>query len=269
MKRLLILFVGLVAFGLVPAMFADLADYSLNVNGTTYCPTTAGSPALCSSFGGLAAVPSLSSSLDTTFPGGTGLGTVTLTYNPGPGSFFTSLWLFENLFPATAQNEFGVAVGSPQAGESWQIDVPDATYVGELGVAGAGTIVANNAANTLSNTNFVPGGTDNFDAQCGLLVTDATCNDYTSMALGFNFVLGAGEKEIVTFRVSTTAPASGFYLRQVAPVDAANDAEIDYFYSATAVTVPIETNGVPEPSTWVLVVTMGILMLLFRRRLAA
>lgn len=263
MKRLLLLFAALLVFGFVPAMFADIVDYSLNVNGTTYCPGTGES--CTNTVAGLGAVPGVSSSLDTSFLG-TGLGTVSLTFNPGPGNYNVSLWLFEQLFPATAANEFGiVSVIGPASGQTWQIDVPDSTYAGELG-AGAGTIVGNNAGSTLDNTNHVPGGVNDDDLSC---FGDPNCNDYTSMALGFNFTLLAGEQEFLTFKVSNTAPASGFYLEQVAPVDSANSQEINYFFSATAETQPVGTNPVPEPSSWVFVVTVGIIMLLFRRRLAA
>ena len=266
MKRLLFLFAAVVVFGFVPAMFADIVDYSLNVDGTTYCPGGQTNDTPCSNQLGLAGVPGLSSSLDTLFPGGTGLGTVTLTYNPGPGNYNVSLWLFEELFPATATNEFGAAFGLLGAGESWQIDVPDNSYGLELGTLGAGSIVANNAASALDNTNYVPGGLVDDAFQC---FDDPNCNDYTSMALGFNFTLAAGEQELLTFKVSTTAPASGFYLKQVAPVDSANSQEINYFFSATAETQPVGTSGVPEPSSWVFAVTVGMLMFLFRRRLAA
>jgi len=256
--------------GLAPGVFADIPDYMLNVNGTTYCPPLPqpGSPGLCGSFGGLGAVPGLSSTLDTSYPGGTGLGTVSLTYNPGPGSYYVNLWLFENLFPPTAQNEYGAAFGSLPGNESWQIDVPDSTYVGELTTPGAGTIVANTAANALANTNYVPGQSPDDNFQCS---ADPTCNDYTSMALGLSFTLGAGEQELLNFTVSKTAPASGFYLEQVAPVDSANSAEIDYFYSATAITIPAgPPPTVPEPGSWVLLGTVAaFLALAARRRRAA
>ena len=247
-------------------MFADLPDYMMNVNGTSYCPSAAAadSPGLCNNYSTLAAVPGATSTLDQSFPGGTGLGTVTLTYNPGPGSYFVNLWLFENLFPPSAQNEYGATGGGGlAAGESWQIDVPDHTYGGELGTAGAGSIVANTKANTLADTNFVPGKTDDFSFNC----TGPTCNDYTSMALGLSFALAAGDEEVLTFTVSKTKPASGFYLEQVAPVDQANPTEIDYFYSATATTEKI--SGVPEPKSWIFLGAACIIMLAFRRRMAA
>ena len=265
-RGLLFIIVGVL--GLASIAFADIPDYMLNVNGTTYCPGTSGSPGSCSSLGGLPAVAGLASTLDTSFPGGTGLGTAALTYNPGPGTYFVNLWLFEQLFPATATNEWGTSVGSPAAGETWQIDVPDSTYAGELGTAGAGTIVANTAANTLSNTNFVPGLVPNDDTtSCGFFTGGAAnpnCNDYTSMALGFGFTLAANEQELVTFTVSTHAPASGFYLEQIHAPDKANNTEIDYFFSGTAVTQPAgqppPPPPVPEPSSWILLSSIVALL---------
>lgn len=279
MVKRFVLGLAVAAFAASPAAFADVADYMLNINGTTYCPAQTG--ASCGNTG-LSGIPGLVNGLDTTWPGGTGLGSLTLTYNPGPGTFNVNLWLFEQLFGATAQNEFGAASGTPGSGETWQIDVPDYNYMGELG-SGPGTIVANTAASTLNNTNSVPGNTSNFDASsCGFVdptsgvptgaAANPNCNDYTSMALGFKFSLGSGEQEVINFDVSTTAPTSGFYLKQVAPVDPANSAEIDYYFSASATTQPVGTPpSVPEPSSWILMGTVaGLLVFVARkRRLAA
>lgn len=252
--------------GMAPAMFADIVDYMLNVNGTTYCDT--GSGATCDFTGSL---PSgITTTVDGTY-GGTGLGTLSLTFNPGPGSYHVGAWLFEELFPATGYNEYGVAGGSLGAGESWQIDVPDYDYNGSdpnFGSlpAGAGTIVANASANTLDNTNYVPGNTDAYDFVCTGL---ATCNDFTSMALAFNFTLGPSEEELLSFSISTTRPTSGFYLEQIAPVDGVNTSEINYFFTATATTMPTGITGVPEPSSWIpLLAFVGFLAFAVRRRSA-
>jgi hypothetical protein len=180
----------------------------------------------------------------------------------GTGNHFVDFWLWEELNPAVAQDEYGIVGGSPATGESYQIDVADHTYGGELGTAGAGSIVANTAANTLSNTNYVPGTTPNDMFQCFGL---ATCNDYTSFALGSQFTLTSNQEGILTFLVSTTKPTSGFYLEQVAPVDSANFSEIDYFFSEST---SIRTIGpsVPEPGFWVPLAGLGAVLALFIRR---
>jgi hypothetical protein len=248
-------------------MFADVTDYVYNVNGTSYCPAM--STVACSNFGGLAAVPGLSSSLDLS-SGGTGLGTLTLTYNPGPGSYHVDFWLFEQL-QQPGWNEWGDLAGSPVAGQSWQIDVPDYDYNGtdpNFGglPAGAGTIIGNTLADTLANTNYVTGVTDTYNLTCTGL---STCNDYTSMAMGFNFTLASGQQQVITFNVSTTKPAGGFYLEQIHSVDGANSTETDYFLTGTSTTRSGGPPPVPEPGSAVLVGLAAALMFLpaARRRI--
>jgi hypothetical protein len=282
MKRLFLCAI-LGALGMAPAMFADVIDYMLNINGTTYCPS--GTGATCSSTAGLGGAPGVTSTLDTSFdPTGNntppyGLGTVNLTYNPGPGTYNVDLWLFEELVPNSGYDEYGTTGGSSLgAGESWQIDVPDYDYnavtdpnFGGL-PSGAGSIIANTAANTLSDTNYVPGTTDSF---LNLCTGSTTCNDYTSMALGENFTLGAGQEELVSFTVSTTAPATGFYLEQIDPGITGTSAT--YYYSVTATPISVCTsvggndgcNPTPEPSSLIpLLGLAGILWFAVRRRSA-
>ena len=259
--RFLIICVGLGVLGMAPAMFADVTDYLFNANGTSYCPSTS-TVGTCSNYGGLAAVPGLFTNLDMS-NGGTGLGTLTLTYTPGAGSYNVDFWLFEQL-SQPGWNEYGNTGGSPVSGQSWQIDVPDYDYGGELGTPGAGTIIANTQANTLANVNYVPGGTDDYNLTCFGI---ATCNDYVSMAMGFNFTLAAGQEEVVSFNVSTTAPSSGFYLEQIHPVDGANTAETDYFLTGSASAQPIGTTT-PEPGSAILVgASMALVLFRFGRRL--
>jgi len=221
-------------------MFADVVDYAYNVNGTSYCPAM--STVTCSSLGGFAAVPGLADSLDLN----TGLGSLTLTYNPGPGTYHVDFWLFEQL-QQPGWNEYGASSGSPVAGQSWQLDVPDYDYnatdanFGGL-PAGTGTIVANTLADKLANTNYVKGSADQYNFACSGL---STCNDYASMAMGFRFTLTSGEKATITFKVSSTAPTSGFYLEQIHPVDGANPTATDYFLTSSAT---ISSGGPPPPS---------------------
>jgi hypothetical protein len=251
---------------MAPASFADITDYLLNVNGSTFCDSgTFVSPCGITGLAGSGAT----GTLDTTL-GGTGLGTVNLTYNASPGTYNVGLWLFENL-STPAYNEYGNTGGTAtanQAGLSWQIDVPDYDYGGELGTPNAGSIIANTLASSLADVNYVPGQSDDYLLEC----TGPTCNDYTSMALGFNFTLGASQEEVISFAVTTTAPTSGFYLEQIHPVDGSNTTATDYYYTATATTEPTGTQpppAVPEPGSILLLATVtGILFGVSRARSA-
>jgi len=245
--RLAVMCVCLGVLGMAPAMFADVTDYIFNLNGTSYCSPSS-SVATCSNYLGLTAVPGLATSLDTS-SGGTGLGSLTLTYNPGPGTYYTNFWLFEQL-QQPGFNEYGNTGGVAASDQTWQIDVPDYDYGGELGTANAGTIVSNTLANTLADTNYVPGNVDDYLLTCPF--GQSTCNDYTSLAMGFGFTLTSGQEEVVTYNVSTTAPTSGFYLEQIHPIDGANTTETDYYLTGTATAQPI-VSGVPEPGTGLLV----------------
>jgi hypothetical protein len=235
---------------MAPAMFADVTDYLFNVNGVSYCPASS-TVATCSNYGGFGAISGLVSTLDTS-SGGTGLGTVTLTYAPGPGAYNVDFWLFEQL-QQPGYNEYGNTGGGALAsGQSWQIDVPDYDYAGELGTVNAGTIIANTLANSLADVNYVPGNTPNDPTTSDFPCSGATCNDYVSMSTGFGFSLLSGQEEVLTFNVSTVAPDSGFYMEQIHPVDGNNASETDYFFSGSAVTQPIG-NTTPEPGTGILV----------------
>lgn len=255
--RLVIICVCLGVVGMAPAMFADVTDYLFNLNGTSYCSGFS-SVGTCSNYLGLAAVPGLSSSLDTSNLG-TGLGTVSLTFNSSPGSYNVDFWLFEQL-QQPGFNEYGNTGGAPASGQSWQIDVPDYDYGGELGTLNAGTIIANTQANTLANTNYVPGNSPNDPTTLSFPCSGPTCNDYTSLAMGFNFTLAAGYQEVVSFNVSTTAPTSGFYLEQIHPVDGNNTTPTDYFLTGSASAQPINTT-VPEPGTGILLGVLAALAL--------
>lgn len=234
-KKLTIAVLGLAfAIGILPrAAFADISlqESMLNVNGTQYYDTFS--------------VPGLNVS---GFNQTTGLGTITLTFNPGPGSYYVTAY-FDLELAVPFYNEYGTAFGSPVAGQSWQIDDPI-----------NGTIFANAQNNTLDNTNHIPGTADNYLGTC----TGSDCNGDVSWAMGFNFTLGASQEEVVTLNLSQSAPSSGFYLQQTHPVDPNNPVAVNAYFSGTA--APQGTSSTPEPGTWMLLISGLCLLLLPRLR---
>ncbi|HXJ96097.1 MAG TPA: hypothetical protein VMT20_24930 [Terriglobia bacterium] len=238
MKKLTISILGFAVLAcVVPrSAFADISlqESNININGTQYYDTFS--------------VPGLNTG---GFNQTTGLGSLTLTFNPGPGTYYVTSY-FDLELGVPYFNEYGSVTGSPAAGQSWQIDDP--IY---------GTIFANAQGNTLDNTNHIPGTVDNFLGGCSSVYAPscANSNDDVSWAMGFAFTLGANEEEVITLLLSQNAPSNGFYLGQVHPVDPNNAAAVNAYFSSNAVTQPIGTQT-PEPGTWMLLITGLCLLVL-------
>jgi hypothetical protein len=159
-------------------------------------------------------------------------------------------------------NEYGIANGVTSGGQTWQIDDP--TF---------GNIFANTQGNALDNTNHIPGTTDNSGGGCGS-VYDPGCaasNDDVSMAMGFNFVLSAGQTEFITLTLSHNLPGAGFFLHQIHPVDGCdptgancvNPSQLDLYFSGSAA-IQGGPPPVPEPSSLLLVLAGTPFALAFR-----
>jgi len=182
----------------------------------------------------------------------TGLGTLTYTYNPGPGTYFFDVF-FDHQLNLVFYNEFGTVnnVGSL---------APNQTY--EIGDS-FGPNIYNDvlAGGALPNTNTLPGQVSNFGNAC----VGATCNGDFAAAMGFAFTLGAGQQELITLSVSHTNPG-GFTLQDTHPVDAANPNSLELFINGSAVSEPIGTKTVPEPGSLFLVGTGMLIASAFLRK---
>jgi hypothetical protein len=240
MKKVAMTLVGLTFIvSLAPrAALADsvvLQENLFNVNGTQYYDTFT--------------VPGLNAG---GFNQTTGLGTLTLTFKGKPGTYFVDAY-FNLTLSVPFYNEYGTVTGSPAAGQTWQIDDP--IY---------GTIFANAQSNTLDDTNHIPGTVSNYLGTCASVYAPgcANSNDEVSWAMGFGFTLGANQEEVITLNLSQTQPTSGFYLGQVHPVDPNNASPVNAYFNGTAVTKP--STVIPEPDTWVLLLTGLSALLLVR-----
>src|SRR5712664_573565 len=102
-----VLFLAVAGLFVTTAAFADLQEIAFNVNGTFFDQTFA--------------VPGLNSA---GFNSVTGLGTLTLTFNPGAaGLFFFDVFFDESTGNVNGPffNEFGKVNGLPAVGQSFQI----------------------------------------------------------------------------------------------------------------------------------------------------
>jgi len=171
------------------------------------------------------------STLPGSFNPATGLGILTITSVSGAGPH-SAIAFFDyeiDEIDNTYFNEYGTAVGAPEAGQSWEIDEPGYVF---------GDIFSNFSAGTLDNSNGVP----------------AISPDDVSMAMGWNFVLASDEIATIRFFLDDSLPVGAappaFYLKQTDP-----RSQADIFLWSD---INIRSGGeppIPEPSTIVLVLS--------------
>lgn len=222
--------VVLASFGLAgahaDAALVDLFDWAFNIDGVVYSAPDVYSPPDSGQLPG-----SINTSLfnfSNGYGSGGGLGQITITLT-GAGSHSVIAFFDHEIDESenTYYNEFGMVVGAPAAGQSWEIDEPGFAF---------GDIYANVVAGTLDNANGVP----------------ASAPDDVSMAMGWNFSLAANETGTITLVLLDRAPVGGFYLFHTDPI--ANSGGETIYY-ASSLEVGGEGQQVPEPGTMLLVGT--------------
>ena len=152
-------------------------------------------------------------------------------------------------------NEYGSVLGAPVAGQSWEIgDSFTSTIYPDVLLGGA-----------LPDTNTLAGNISNFGNSC----VGADCNGDLAAAMGFSFILGAGEAAFLTFNVSETDSGAGLRLQGTHPVDPANPTALRLFISGSLRIGPPDQHPVPEPSSlYLLAVSSAPLVWKLRRRLS-
>lgn len=189
-----------------------LTDFAFNANGTIYHGSL---PGFANGAG---------------FDLATGLGTITMDYRPGAGTFDFLAFFDHDITGLTNpfDDESAAVSGSPAAGQTWEMDEPGYT---------AGDLIPNLIAGTLDN-----------------MILDGTYNgpQDIAMAMGWQFVLGPDQRALITLNATTTAPTSGFYLHQY-------DSAGDIYLSGSLTTADIPSQTVPDASSTLWLLTSGLL----------
>jgi len=213
-KKLGIIILALILVGFVAApapATIDLFEYAFNIDGAV-SNITLGDPVPAEvNVGG--------------FDDVTGLGSITVTLS-GASMHYVGLFVDHEIDEAinTYFNEFGSAIGAPAAGQAWEIDEPGYVF---------GDIYNHLTSSALDNTNAINPG--NFPD-----------GEDVSMAMAWAF----SESAVVSFRLSGTAPTSGFYLSQTDP-----DSDATIYFSSS---LRPDGGDVPEPAT-MLLLSSGLL----------
>jgi hypothetical protein len=173
-----------------------------------------------------------------------GLGQIDFEFSSPGNHALTAFFDFEfDRRSNTYFNEFGLAVGTPVSGQSWEIDEPGFVF---------GDIYDNVLFGSLANDNAISQGSE----------------EDVSFALGWDFDLIAGETGYLSLFTNLAAPSDTFYLSHTDPEmgDSFSQRQSLYFWGELdIVAAPV---AVSEPSAAFLL-AMGIFSILVKRRVAA
>jgi len=169
-----------------------------------------------------------------------GLGTLSLEIT-GSGSHNIIGYFDYEIFETsnTFFNESGAVTGTPETGQSWEIDEPGFIF---------GDIIDNAITGSLDNSVAVSPGNE----------------EDVAFAIGWDFSLLANDTAFIDFVITDMLPSVDFFLTQMDP----DLGESIYFYSTLDVQgsgfLPGSSVDVPEPSTWYLMLA-GLLCLFLSR----
>ena len=202
----LILFSGITSS--VEALVIDLFDHSANLDGVKVVAV------------GASTAPEIN--LDN-FDTATGTGMITVTIS-GEGPHHIGMFVDPEIDETTNgfSNEAGITGGIPVSGQTWEI--------GEPGFQNGDIF-----------DNFCAGALDNEIAQSPLGPTSVP--DDMAMAVAHDFSLAANETAIVKFTLTTSQPASGFFLKCSDP-DSTQEPSALYLSSMVIIETPPPANVV-------------------------
>jgi hypothetical protein len=249
MKYRIAVLLALLTAGAAFGGTVGLYDWAFNVNGTVYSWAGSGTEPYVSPPPGYLPTSGAVAFNASAFDWQTGLGVLTINYRPSPGpAFFVGF--FDHEFDVGSNGAFNEFVFDPAvlgtlgllaSGQRWEADEPGWDF-GDIYTDATG------GGNNLDNLNAVPPAFP-YNA---------------SMALGWNFVVPNGYREVITLSVGQAVPGSGFYLRQ----QDVDTGEAIYF-SGSVVRVLEEGSeppDVPEPGTWAMLAGGIAAVGLIRRR---
>jgi len=225
-----------------------LYDWAFNVNGVLYTSPDIYSPPDAGQLPGYFDYSG--------FDWETGLGTISIIYNPGEAGDYYFLSFFDHEIDEGFNwfdNEFGAYVGTPDIGQTWEIDEPgygtpyeDSYYYGD--------IFWNLETGNLDNMYF-------YDSFYGDSLTEYEypISDDVSFALGWNFSLTEGEMAVIKLFLEEQV-SSDFYLSHT-DVDS-----LCTFYFSSTLEIYDTNLPVPEPSTMMLIGTGIIVITGLRKR---
>jgi hypothetical protein len=256
MKKLSTIFVSLIfAFMLVSSAWAQnyevqLWDYGINVNG------------VISWYDGMASGVSVTG-LNVYPTAGTPFGSMTYTFNVGPGTYFVSGYFDESI---TLINDEGIPSLIKDDG---------AGAAGFLGngqpVTVNGNILSFGAESVVDVLKMFKGDStykNNFDAPIGGNIYQYT--EDIALSLSWQFTLGANEEAVITFAAQGTAPNRPYYIFQASGTIGDDDQVTGWDQPMVYMYSDLDIRGtnpdqVPEPST-LLLLSAGLLGLVGWRR---